>query len=67
VPPNALACPQCGADHNSGWREDAAIYDGLDLPNQEEDSLEPAQHVSRAWIVAAVLLIAALTVFLLLR
>src|SRR2546430_7408073 len=23
VPPDALACPECGADHNSGWREDA--------------------------------------------
>lgn len=34
VPPTALACPECGADHNSGWREDAATYDGV---NVEDD------------------------------
>ena len=34
VPPNALACPECGADHNSGWREDAESYDGVDLPEE---------------------------------
>lgn len=33
VPPKALACPDCGADHNSGWREDAGVYDGTDLPD----------------------------------
>ena len=32
VPRNALACKHCGADHNSGWREDADIYDGTDVP-----------------------------------
>ena len=31
VPARALACPECGADHNSGWREDADVYDGVDL------------------------------------
>ena len=36
VPPRALACPECGADHNSGWGEDA-IYDGLDLPDGDFD------------------------------
>src|SRR3954471_14608450 len=34
VPPGALACPECGADHNSGWREEAERYDGLDLPDE---------------------------------
>jgi hypothetical protein len=37
VPPKALACPECGACHNSGWKEDADVYDGLDLPNDEFD------------------------------
>src|ERR1700757_1942685 len=32
VPRGSLACPECGADHNSGWREDANTYDALDLP-----------------------------------
>jgi hypothetical protein len=34
VPRGALACPECGADHNSGWREDADRYDGIDLPDE---------------------------------
>jgi hypothetical protein len=34
VPPRALACPECGACHETGWREDSATYDGLDLPDE---------------------------------
>jgi endogenous inhibitor of DNA gyrase (YacG/DUF329 family) len=34
VPRGALACPECGADHNSGWRENAESYDGIDLPEE---------------------------------
>ena len=37
VPRGALACPECGADHNSGWREEARIYDGGGLPEAEFD------------------------------
>jgi hypothetical protein len=35
VPPRALACPECGADHRSGWRDGALDADGLDLPDEE--------------------------------
>ena len=35
VPPGSLACPECGADHNSGWRKDADAYDAVDLPDQD--------------------------------
>jgi uncharacterized membrane protein YvbJ len=35
VPRDALACAQCGADHNSGWREDADLYDGVELPEHD--------------------------------
>ena len=35
VPRGSFACPECGADHNSGWREDADIYDAADLPEDE--------------------------------
>jgi hypothetical protein len=35
VPRGALACPKCGADHRSGWREDAGTYDGVDLPEHD--------------------------------
>ena len=31
IPPRASACPECGADERTGWRE-ASIYDGMDLP-----------------------------------
>lgn len=33
VPKNALACPECGADHESGWREDA---DSIDAAGDDE-------------------------------
>lgn len=36
VPSGALACPECGACHASGWSEEAA-YDALDLPNTAFD------------------------------
>ena len=37
VPPRALACPECGADEHSGWREDAALHDGLGLDDEGFD------------------------------
>lgn len=68
VHPNALACRECGADHNSGWRKDADVYDGLDLPDDEFDydeftqrefgqSAKPSGMRPLWWIVAAVLLV----------
>jgi hypothetical protein len=35
VPRGASACPECGADERSGWREDADETGGLDLPDEE--------------------------------
>lgn len=40
VPPRAKACPYCGADERSGWREDAMVYDGLDLPEEAWEETE---------------------------
>lgn len=41
LPPRAKACPECGADERTGWRE-ASIYDGLDLPDEAwRDGDEP--------------------------
>ena len=37
IPPRARACPGCGADERTGWREQS-IYDGLDLPGEETES-----------------------------
>jgi len=74
VPRNALACPECGADHNSGWREDAEMYDGLDLPdefNYEEfaqrefggGSPKPAG-ISVLWWVTAIVILALTLLYL---
>jgi hypothetical protein len=70
VPPGSLACPECGADHNSGWREDADTYDAVDLPDddfnyeefvkQEFGSSPKPAGVKTIWWITAILLIAAL-------
>lgn len=63
IPPRAQACPECGADERTGWREQS-IYDGLDLPDPDE--AEPPVRPRRPtrvnglawywWVVAALLL-----------
>src|SRR5262245_10967751 len=74
VPPRALACPECGADHNSGWREDAGTYDGVDLPDDDfnYDAFVKREFGSRAkppglgiawWIVGILLIVAFLLVY----
>ena len=70
VPAGALACPECGADHKSGWREEADAYDGVGLPDDDfnyDDFVkqEFGSHVKPAglkmiWWVAGILLIVAL-------
>jgi hypothetical protein len=68
VPRIALAYPECGADHTSGWRENAEAYDAVDLPDEDfnyeefvkqefESSRRPA--IKRLWWITAILLIAA--------
>ncbi len=70
VPPRALACPECGADHSTGWREDAG-RDGLDLPDEEFDYDEFVQEefgqgalgksrLHLVWTVTAAILLLAL-------
>ena len=69
VPTGAKACPECGADHNSGWRDGAGIYNGLDLPDEEFDyeqfvdeefgsPVKPSGTKSIWWITAIVLVVA---------
>ena len=36
VPPKARACPECGADEQTGWSDEARV-DGLDLPDENFD------------------------------
>ena len=61
VPRDARACPECGADERTGWR-DTSMYDGLDLPAEafEEDKPSPApvrrvNGIAWYWWVAGVL------------
>jgi uncharacterized membrane protein YvbJ len=69
VPPNALACPECGADHNSGWREDADSIDAAGesaddfdydefVENEFGNSPKPAGMKAVWWISGIVLLFA---------
>ena len=71
MPRNALACPDCGADHRSGWREDALSYDGTGLADEGEfdydeyvarefsgPSPKPSGMKPLWWITALVLLAA---------
>ena len=74
VPRDALACPQCGADHNSGWRGDADTYDGADVPEDDfnyEDFVEqefgsqakPTGLRTIWWIVGLILIVALILYF----
>ena len=53
IPRDAHACPECGADERTGWRE-TSTYDGLDLPEDafadEKAVTPPARRVNGiAW------------------
>jgi hypothetical protein len=74
VPRGSLACPECGADHNSGWREEAGSYDGLDLPEENFDYEEFARRefggspkpagISALWWVTAIVVLALTILYL---
>lgn len=55
IPRNARACPECGADERTGWRE-SSIYDGLDLPDYETTGAtdNARRPVSVFWILVGV-------------
>jgi hypothetical protein len=76
VPRGALACPECGADHNSGWRQDAETYDGLNLPDEDfdyddfvrrefEPSFKPSGIKTIWWITAILILVASVVLYFL--
>ena len=66
VQANALACPHCGADDETGWSPDTE-YDGMDLPVDDEWPVNegPARR-RKAISLAVVALMILLIVFLLL-
>jgi len=74
VPHGALACPECGADHNSGWRQDAEMSDGVDLPDEDFNydefvrrefgpSFKPSGMKMIWWITAIVILVASVVLY----
>jgi hypothetical protein len=67
VPAGARSCPGCGADERTGWNEDDARYDGLDLPDEafHDGFNRPPQkrwHQSALWVGVAVALLIILIV-----
>jgi predicted amidophosphoribosyltransferase len=66
IPPRARACPGCGADERTGWREQS-VYDGLNLPDEDTDndprstarSSRPRDRLAWYWVltIVAVLLL----------
>jgi hypothetical protein len=69
VLPRALACPECGADHHSGWKENTDLIDAIDLPDEdfnyaafiEQEFGAPVKPVAIKpvwWIVALLLIVA---------
>lgn len=77
VPPRALACPHCGADHNSGWKDGALIYDGMDLPDEEFSYDEfmkrefggqgDGPRIKPIWVITSVALIVACLLYYAMR
>lgn len=76
VPSRALACPECGADHNSGWREEAETYGGLDLPDEDFNydkfvheefgsSFKPAGMKTIWWVTAILIVVASVALYFL--
>lgn len=77
MPRTALACPECGADHNTGWKDDADATGlaGEDPSDFDYDSFverefgEPSKKrsgVSRVWSITALVLFAAFVLYYLL-
>lgn len=67
IPRTAKACPECGADERTGWRENS-LYDGLDLPEEawrdDTSDAKPPPRTARIngiawhwWLVGVALLV----------
>ena len=72
VPSNARACPECGADEQTGWSEKAR-YDSLGIPDDEFDydqfvqeefqGQKPRRKNQTLWLVVAVVLLIVLVIY----
>ncbi|MGI8820439.1 MAG: hypothetical protein ACR2ID_06195 [Chthoniobacterales bacterium] len=72
VPRGVLACPECGADHRSGWREEGTNYDGVGLPEEfdydafvqdEFGTGAKPRGIAPIWWITAILLVLAFAAF----
>ena len=65
IPRSARACPECGADERTGWRE-TSTYDGLDLPDSAygDAPVKPRRAgLPWYWVAAALVAIVAAILF----
>ena len=63
VEAGATSCKACGSCPETGWNEDS-VYDGLDLPDWEEEASSPkGGHKLQNALVTVVLVAALLYVF----
>lgn len=79
VPRKAHACPECGADYNSGWRDEADSIDALGSLETEFDYDEFAERefgepsrkrtggVKPIWWITALLLLLAFVLYFVAR
>ncbi len=56
IPSGAHACPECGADERTGWREQS-VYDDLDLPDTEPVSMRRKPGSALFWKVTGLVLL----------
>jgi ssDNA-binding Zn-finger/Zn-ribbon topoisomerase 1 len=71
IPRRARACPECGADERTGWRDtDDTRYDGLDLPDsafgekrQPSPRAPQVNGIAWYWWIAGLILLLALGLF----
>lgn len=61
IPRSARACPECGADERTGWREQD-IYDGLDLPQTESAEKPERRSSGLLWKITGVVLLVLMAV-----
>jgi uncharacterized membrane protein YvbJ len=74
VPRGSLACPECGADYNSGWRQESNVYDAVDLPDEDFDyddfiraefgsAAKPSGQKTFWWIAGIILVVVFIVIY----
>jgi hypothetical protein len=66
IPRGAKACPECGADERTGWRENEdSVYDGIDLPGEpsRKSGVPDVNGVPWYWWFVGVVLLVSLAVW----